>query len=147
MRGAVLFCCLAVSALSGNAETAEALFANRILPALQRECQGCHGGTQALSRLDVRTRKSLLTGARGPALQPGQAASSLLIHVIEGHNGLQMRPGGESKRLEPELIDAFRAWVDAGAPCLNPRTPGSGNTNRKISGPSSRSLPSVRIAG
>ncbi|MDZ4797363.1 MAG: PSD1 and planctomycete cytochrome C domain-containing protein [Bryobacteraceae bacterium] len=98
-------------------QTPEQLFSETLLPVLERDCQGCHGGTQALSKLDLRTRESLLAGgARGPAIAPGKSESSLLVHAIEGRNKLQMPPGGESKKLSPELIAAFRIWIDAGAP-------------------------------
>jgi hypothetical protein len=99
------------------AESTEELFSNKLLPVLERDCQGCHGSLQALSKLDLRNRESMLAGGvRGPALVPGNAEASLLIHVLEGRNKLQMPPGGESKKLSPELIAHFRKWVDAGAP-------------------------------
>ena len=99
------------------AQTATDLFSTTILPVLERDCQGCHGGTQALSKLDLRTREAVLAGGvRGPAMTPGNPERSLLIHVLEGRNNLQMPPGGESKRLPPETVAAFRSWVAAGAP-------------------------------
>jgi hypothetical protein len=99
------------------AETPEELFTSKLLPVLERDCQGCHGAAQAFSKFDVRSREALIKGGvRGTALVPGKAEESLLIHVLEGRNKLQMPPGGESKKLAPELITAFRSWVDAGAP-------------------------------
>jgi mono/diheme cytochrome c family protein len=99
------------------AENIEELFSNKLLPVLERDCQGCHGALQALSKLDLRNRQAMLAGgARGPALVPGNAEASLLIHVLEGRNKLQMPPGGESKKLSPEIVATFRKWVDAGAP-------------------------------
>ncbi len=99
------------------AETPEELFATKLLPVLERDCQGCHGPAQTLSKLDVSTREALVKGGvRGSALVPGKSEQSLLIHVLEGRNKLQMPPGGEGKKLPAELIAAFRTWVDAGAP-------------------------------
>ena len=50
------------------AQDAADLFATRIQPVLVQECQGCHGASMTLSKLDVRSRESLLRGgARGPA--------------------------------------------------------------------------------
>ncbi len=99
------------------AQSPDDLFRTQIQPVLERDCQGCHGAQMALSKLDLRTRSSLLTGGqRGPALLPGQAEASLLLHVIEGRNNLQMPPGGPNKKLPPETIAAFRQWIDAGAP-------------------------------
>jgi hypothetical protein len=108
-----LFCfILPLFALSGDE-----LFRERIEPVLSRDCQGCHGSVQALSKLAVSSRAALLQGgARGPALLPGQPDQSLLLHVLEGRNGLQMPPGGPQQKLPPETIAAFRAWIAAGAP-------------------------------
>ncbi|HYI96986.1 MAG TPA: PSD1 and planctomycete cytochrome C domain-containing protein [Bryobacteraceae bacterium] len=99
------------------AQTADQIFSKILQPVLERDCQGCHGSTQALSKFDVRTREALIKGgARGTAIVPGNADASLLIHVLEGRNKLQMPPGGDSKKMSPEVISGFRAWVDAGAP-------------------------------
>ena len=84
---------------------------------LLKECLGCHGETMALSKLDLRTRESMLRGGtRGPAVIPGKASESLLLRMIEAKDGVQMPPGDASKRLPPETVNAIRAWIDAGAP-------------------------------
>ena len=99
-----------------GADSSDAFF-KVIEPILVRDCQGCHGGTQALSNLDLRSRERILKGGvRGPAVVPGKSSSSLLIQVLEGKGGLEMPPGGVKKRLPPEAIAAFRQWVDDGAP-------------------------------
>ena len=91
-------------------------FVRLIEPTLVRDCQGCHGGTQALSKLDLRSRESMLKGGvRGAVLVPGKAAESLLIQVLEGQGELAMPPGGPAKKLPAEVIAAFRKWVDDGA--------------------------------
>ena len=103
-------------ALIASAQTPEQHFAARILPVLEKDCQGCHGPLQTLSQLDLRNRAALLKGgARGPAVIPGNANSSLLIQALEGRNGLQMPSGGPNKMLAPEVIAAFRTWIDSGA--------------------------------
>ena len=84
---------------------------------LLKECLGCHGETMALSKLDLRTRESMLRGGtRGAAVIPGKAAESLLLRMIEAKDGVQMPPGDASKRLPPETVNAIRGWIDAGAP-------------------------------
>ena len=99
------------------AEPGAELFLEKIQPVLERECQGCHGKLQALSKLDLSSREGLVRGGvRGAGLVAGQPGQSLLLHVLEGRNDLQMPPGGASKRLPPETIAAFRSWVEAGAP-------------------------------
>lgn len=90
------------------------LFTDSIQPVLTRDCAGCHGQGQAISQLDVRTREGLLKGgSRGPALVPGKASESLLFQFLT-HGGAQQMPPG--KRLPPETIAAFAAWIDDGAP-------------------------------
>ncbi|MDX2269161.1 MAG: PSD1 and planctomycete cytochrome C domain-containing protein [Bryobacter sp.] len=98
------------------AADAEKLFRESIQPVLARDCQGCHGKQQALAKLDLSSRKGLLKGGtRGPALVPGKPEESLLLHVLEGRNKLQMPPGGPKQKLSAETVAAFRAWVEAGA--------------------------------
>lgn len=94
----------------------EDLFIHTIQPVLARDCQGCHGKLQQLSKLDLSTRESMVKGgARGAAVVPGKPEESLLIHALEGRNDLQMPPGAADKRLPPETIAAFREWIRTGA--------------------------------
>jgi cytochrome c553 len=92
-------------------------FRDKIQPVLARDCQGCHGPQQAFSKFSVTSREALLQGGqRGAALVPGKPEDSLLIHVLEGRNNLQMPPGGPAKKLPEETIAAFRRWIAEGAP-------------------------------
>ncbi len=112
----LVFCAIA-SAASSAAQPMEEVFRSRLLPVIERDCQGCHGAAMALSNLDLRTRAALLKGGvRGPAVVPGKADESLLIQAIEGRNKLQMPPGGEDKKLAADVVAAFRTWVNVGAP-------------------------------
>ena len=43
------------------ADSSDAFF-KIIEPILVRDCQGCHGATQAFSNLDLRSRESMLQG-------------------------------------------------------------------------------------
>ena len=57
-------------------------------------------------------------GVRGTAVLPGDAAKSLLFSAIAGTDEaatLRMPPG-KNKPLSAETIEAFRHWIDAGAP-------------------------------
>jgi hypothetical protein len=111
VRAPLLFAALPLFAASP-----EELFREIILPTLARDCQGCHGKQQSLARLDLSSRTAALKGGgRGTALVPGKPEESLLIHVLEGRNNLQMPPGGYAKKLPAETIDAFRRWIQLGA--------------------------------
>jgi mono/diheme cytochrome c family protein len=108
---------LSLCGAAWGAEPGEELFRAKVLPVIERDCQGCHGAAMTLSNLDLRSREAMLKGgARGPAVVAGKADASLLIAAIEGRDKMQMPPGGAEKRLAPEVIAAFREWVDAGAP-------------------------------
>jgi hypothetical protein len=112
-----LWLSLLLAASIGFAQDAAEQFASRILPVLVKDCQGCHGQAMALSKLDLRTRESMLRGGtRGPAIVPGKASESLLLRMIEGSGGVQMPPGDASKRLPAPVVAAIRQWIDAGAP-------------------------------
>jgi len=107
-----------------GAEPGAELFLEKIQPVLVRECQGCHGSLQALSKLDLSSREGLVRGGvRGTSVVAGQPEQSLLLHVLEGRNNLQMPPGGSSKKLPPETIAAFRSWISAGAPWTERKEP------------------------
>jgi len=81
---------------------------------LSANCIACHGET-AMSGLDLRTRPAMLAGGkRGPAIEPGDAAASLLYQAALRDGDLQMPPG-KSALSEPDLA-VLREWIDAGAP-------------------------------
>ncbi len=119
----VIGVCLVVHGLA--ADPGAELFLAKIQPVLERECQGCHGKSQALSKLDVSSRAGLVRGGvRGTGLVAGQPEQSLLLHVLEGRNNLQMPPGGSGKKLPAETIAAFRSWIEVGAPWAERKEPG-----------------------
>jgi hypothetical protein len=96
---------------------AQDVFSSMIQPVLEKDCAGCHGKGQTLSKLDLRTRETMIAGgARGPAVIPGNSAQSLLMKMISAGNPVQMPPGGPEQKLAPQAIEAFARWIDSGAP-------------------------------
>jgi hypothetical protein len=98
-------------------------FEKHVRPALVEHCYRCHSpaaekGIKGGLRLD--TREGWMKGGdTGPAIVPGQPDKSLLIRAIRyADEQLQMPPKG--KRLPPETVAHFEAWVSMGAP--DPRT-------------------------
>jgi hypothetical protein len=90
------------------------LFVETVLPVLKRDCMGCHGEGQTISKLDLRTREGMLKGGvRGAAIVPGKASTSLLYRFVVNGGAQQMPPG---KHLAPEVLAAIGAWIDGGAP-------------------------------
>jgi hypothetical protein len=108
---AILFPALSLAA------SPETIFRETIQPVLKRECLGCHGAGQVLAKLDLRSREGLMQGGqRGPAVKAGRAEETLLYRALTGKDNLSMPPGGPSKRLSPDVLAAFKTWIEAGVP-------------------------------
>lgn len=91
------------------------LFEKRVRPILANRCFACHGPHagegQAGLRLD--SLDGMLRGGRsGPAIVPGHASRSLLIHAINHDTSLQMPP---KAKLSIAEVVALTRWVDEGA--------------------------------
>ena len=106
-RLAFVVLCLAGPATPSSAEDP----AGRAREVLADRCLSCHSPDPKKGGLDLTRRASLLAGGEGgPAIAPGKPGASLLIEKLEAG---EMPPG---RRLAPEDLAAFRAWVEAGAP-------------------------------
>lgn len=95
-------------------------FELRIRPVLIEHCYECHAAdTEQEGGLSLDTKSGWQVGGdSGPAIVPGDAATSRLIRVIAYQDAeLEMPP---DKKLPQNIIDDFRAWIDAGA--NDPRT-------------------------
>src|SRR5689334_18236607 len=84
-----------------------------VAPILEK-CVTCHGGSQQMGALDLRTAASLRKGGKsGPAIIPGNAEQSHLYRRIMGREEPAM-PFGD--KLSAGEIDVIKKWIDAGAP-------------------------------
>jgi len=107
---------LVAAASASAAPSGEELYRSQIQTALKQKCLGCHGQANTFGKLDLRTREAALKGGqRGPAIKPGDAASSLLMGALSHETELKMPPGDDAK-LDAATIEAFGNWIDAGAP-------------------------------
>jgi hypothetical protein len=87
--------------------------AARAQAVITKNCLVCHGAAIQSSKLDLRTRESMLKGGdRGPALTPGQPESSGIYRFAAGLDQPSMPPG---KKLPPEDVEAIRQWIAGGA--------------------------------
>ena len=104
-----------VSLSAACADDATVDYSTQVKPILVKHCAECHGVTTQQISLRVDSAKGLLTGGdSGPAVIPGNAAKSLLIHAITGTEGAsQMPPDGD--KLADVQIDILRRWIDQGA--------------------------------
>jgi mono/diheme cytochrome c family protein len=107
MRLAVLI--VAAGALSAyGADTAE-----EAAEILRKNCSACHGAAMQLSKLDLRTRESMLKGGEhGAAIEPGNAEKSRLYRAVAGLEKPTMPPG---KTLPAEQLAVIRKWIEEGA--------------------------------
>ncbi len=85
-----------------------------VWPMIQQHCQGCHQPAIKQGNLDLTQYQTLLQGGNGgPALVPGDPESSLVMAMMEGRCQPLMPLGGPP--LDREIIQKFRAWIEAGA--------------------------------
>ena len=95
------------------ASAADLTFSQDVAPILEQKCLSCHGEGEPMSRLDLRTRESMLRGGlRGPALVPGRAAESRIYQLISGRENPVMPLGG---RLSDEEVATLERWINEGA--------------------------------
>jgi hypothetical protein len=89
-------------------------FTHDIQPLLAAKCGACHSGAKPQAGLAVHTRDELMKGgASGPAIVPGNGASSLIVMRVSGANSARMPPTGDP--LTTEQIETLRRWIDGGA--------------------------------
>jgi ankyrin repeat protein len=112
----------ATSPAIAAADSSKVDFTRDIQPLLERSCTGCHDGDKPRAQLTVTSRDALLKGGASgePAITPGSAETSPLIHYVSGKiEDLEMPPLDRRNKypaLSPAEIDLLRAWIDAGAP-------------------------------
>lgn len=90
-------------------------FEMRVRPILAKNCFACHTKAK-MGGLDLSSRATLLQGGRsGPAIKPGDPASSLLLKAVRHEDPrLKMPPNG-SKLTDAESGD-IATWIRDGAP-------------------------------
>ncbi len=118
---------IAVPLFAATAAEKPVTFSKDIQPVLASNCWKCHGGEVQLSKLNLSTRESALTGGeKGPAIVPGKADESRLFRMVSGLEKPTMPMDG---RLTPDQIAAIRDWINAGAvwDATSPK-PGSGSS-------------------
>lgn len=103
-----------------------ATWSGRVLPILQSNCGGCHGGSSPQAGLDVLTgtaseirQRLLRPSSQQPSLQlvqPGRPVDSYLIRKLSGDGTISgsrmpINPLNGDAPLPPEQIDAISTWI------------------------------------
>jgi mono/diheme cytochrome c family protein len=93
-------------------------FLRDVRPIFKAHCFRCHGSgsSEGELRLD-RKPLAMKGGETGRAIEPGQAAASLLVRLIEGRGpgDARMPPDGEGRGLRQKEIRLIRDWINRGA--------------------------------
>jgi cytochrome c len=117
---AVLWQPHSVAAQAAPAPDTVEFYTQRVLPILDKNCYGCHGGTPIRGGLNMTTRASFLKGGRdGVVIVPGNAEQSLLVKLIR-HEGpasdpMPMPPGRQAAKISDADIATITQWIQAGA--------------------------------
>ena len=133
-----------------NANTAEPSidFHRQIRPLLAAKCWGCHGADERESGLRLDRRSGLIAGGDSgePAIVPGKAADSYLLHLVQGREAGKWMPPDEKERLTKPEIALLASWIDQGAPW--PALPGeTADTVTKKPGKPSQPAPGTSPGG
>jgi hypothetical protein len=87
------------------------VFRREIRPILAGQCLACHNPETRKGGLDLSRRSRALAGGKtGPAVVPGEPEESGLIDMVADGRMPPKHP------LAAAEVDAFRAWIAAGAP-------------------------------
>jgi mono/diheme cytochrome c family protein len=82
-----------------------------VRPIIAANCVGCHGDDKPKGGLDLRSVASMLRGGKsGPALDPSDARSSLLLERIEQGE----MPPGKARKLSAREVSVLRGWIREG---------------------------------
>src|SRR5258705_9248727 len=109
----LVIACFAAAACAKTYSQVQAIF--------NQHCLSCHDQKQAEGNLILESHALALKGGdSGPVIIPGKAAESLLVQQIEHTKKPFMPPPKKGAKLSDDEIKIIRAWIDAGAPNLQP---------------------------
>ena len=94
------------------------VFEQHIQPLLTRRCADCHGTEKPQSGLNLVDALGLFRGgSSGPAIVPGNAQQSILLHIA---GAKEMPPQDSGEPLSNQEIELIRRWIDEGATTREP---------------------------
>jgi hypothetical protein len=120
-RSAGLAVCCLVFAIPGRADESIDFFESRIRPMLIRHCYECHSEELAEGNLRLDSKAGWERGGdRGPAIVPGDPASSLIMRAVSlREDKLRMPPEDAGDPLSAEELADLSRWIRHGA--IDPR--------------------------
>src|SRR5205085_2112988 len=91
-------------------------FVKDVQPLLAKNCYECHGEKKQKGDLRWDMKGTALKGGEhGLAILPGKSTESLMIQLVAGLKGDDMRMPAKGEPLSAEQIGILRAWIDQGA--------------------------------
>ena len=100
--------------IAASSEDATQFFENRIRPLLAERCYECHNEDLQESGLRLDSLQAMIDGGeRGPAIVPGNAKDSLLIHAVNHSEADLQMPEGD--KLSAREIADLATWIREGA--------------------------------
>ncbi|MBI2477717.1 MAG: hypothetical protein HYV60_03435 [Planctomycetia bacterium] len=98
-----------------QAHAANVDYLREVKPILRERCLACHGALKQESVLRLDTGSLIRHGGEsGAAIEPGNAAASLLVERVTAESEDERMPP-EGKPLAPDEIELLKKWIDAGA--------------------------------
>ncbi len=144
-RAAMTVLALALPVGVLHAQTANpAVFSERILPVLQKNCATCHAAANPAGGLSVANFESVLSGGKhGPAISPGDAKDSLLVQYLRGEKTPKMPMGGA---LGDDVVASLVKAIDQMQPLPKTAKKQDPYLDWLLRKPSSPSVPAVQQA-
>ncbi|WZO95988.1 PSD1 and planctomycete cytochrome C domain-containing protein [Isosphaeraceae bacterium EP7] len=106
---------LAFAALTAGPAPSPVDYLRDVKPILTKRCIACHGALRTKGGLRLDTGKAILKGGDGgPAIEPGDAESSLVVELIKAPTDRRMPPEGEGEALTQVEIDRISGWIASG---------------------------------
>jgi len=114
---ALLLACVGSAADLPPAASRKIDFVKDVQPILSTRCYECHGEKKQKAELrwDVKTI-ALKGGEHGAPIVPGKSTESLMVQMVAGLKGADLRMPAKGEPLTAEQIGILRAWIDQGAP-------------------------------
>jgi mono/diheme cytochrome c family protein len=113
MRTLSLLCVALFTARAAAADPVD--YPRDVRPILAAHCYPCHGPDKQRSGLRLDSVAAIRQGGNtGPAVTPGKAGESLLIHAVTGTNDAAVMPP-KGPRLSAAQVALLKTWIDQGA--------------------------------
>src|SRR5262249_20066122 len=124
-------------------------YLRQVKPILAQHCFSCHSAKIHKGKLRLDTADLMRKGGgSGPAIVPGKAAASLLVHALKGTNEVtQMQY--KKPALSEKQIRLVATWIGQGAkaPAKEVADDGTGRHHWAFQAPVRHPLPAVKEAG